>query len=75
MPRRQRHAPSLPPILRLCEGDIQVEFGARLENVDRLQPKGMGRCLCIARLARDNALVIVRVDEHGDDGRRGKQLV
>ena len=56
-----------------CEDRIEVAFGARMQDME-LQPEGAGRRLQVSRLGLGNS-GIGRVDEQGNDGRRGDQLV
>ena len=55
-----------------CENRIELAFRARAEHLE-LQPEGAGRSLRVARYGL--GIGIGRVDEQGDDPRRGHQLV
>jgi hypothetical protein len=58
-----------------CEGAVEVAFGARLQDVEHRQPKGMGRGLYLFNVSFDHRRIIDRVDEHGHGGRCGEQFV
>jgi hypothetical protein len=69
------HEPAWPLLDQGCEGAVQVAFGARLQDVEHRQPKGMGRGLYLFNVGFEHRRIIDWVDEHGHGGRCGKQCV
>ena len=67
------HESARPQLDQLCEGCIEVTFGADIEDLE-IQPEGVSRCLQLpCDGIRESG--IGRVDQQGYDASRGDQLM